>query len=93
MELLDAMQVRQRKGKPLPFLGADGLIDVNRMNRLIALLIATTVAKRLPASGQTCEKHIGHRYQSSEPLRCLCWPLTARASAVPDDCPTPETIP
>ena len=44
VELLDAMQIGERKGKALPFLGADQLIDVNGMNRLVALLIATTVA-------------------------------------------------
>jgi hypothetical protein len=44
VELLDAVQVGERKGKALPFRGADQLIDVNGMNRLVALLIATTVA-------------------------------------------------
>jgi hypothetical protein len=51
VEVLDAMQVRQRKGKAFPLFGCDELIDVDRMNRLLALTIATTVAKRLPASG------------------------------------------
>ena len=60
MQLLNAMQVCEGKRKALPFLGTDELIDVNRMNRLIALVIATTVAKGLPASGDTCEKHIRH---------------------------------
>ena len=60
MQLLNAMQVCEGKRKALPFLGTDELIDVNRMNRLIALLIATTVAKGLPASGDTREKHISH---------------------------------
>jgi hypothetical protein len=50
MEMLDAMQVGQRKGKPLALFGRDKLIDIDRMNRLIALAIATTVAKRFPAS-------------------------------------------
>jgi hypothetical protein len=50
MEMLDAMQVGQRKGKPLALFGRDKLIDIDRMNRLIALVIATTVAKGLPAS-------------------------------------------
>ena len=44
VELLDAMQIGERNGKALPFPGADQLIDVNGMNRLVALLIATTVA-------------------------------------------------
>jgi hypothetical protein len=63
MEMLDAMQVGQRKGKPLSLFGRDQLIDIDRMNRLIALAIATTVAKRFPASSYTGEKnirHIGH---------------------------------
>jgi hypothetical protein len=50
MEMLDAVQVGQRKGKPLALFGRDKLIDIDRMNRLIALAIATTVAKRFPAS-------------------------------------------
>jgi hypothetical protein len=50
VEMLDAMQVGQRKGKPLALFGRDKLIDIDRMNRLIALAIATTVAERFPAS-------------------------------------------
>ncbi len=60
MEVLDAMQVGQRKGKTFSLFGRDKLIDVDRVNRLLTLVIATTVAKRLPASGETREKHISH---------------------------------
>jgi hypothetical protein len=51
MEVLDAMPVGQRQSKMLPLFGRDELIDIDRVIRLIALSIATTVAKRLPASG------------------------------------------
>jgi hypothetical protein len=60
MEVLDAMQVGQRKGKAFSFFGRDKLIDIDRMNRLLTLVIATTVAKGLPASGKTGEKDISH---------------------------------
>jgi hypothetical protein len=60
MEVLDAMQVGQRKGKAFSFFGRDKLIDIDRMNRLLTLVIATTVAKGLPASGKTSEKNISH---------------------------------
>ncbi len=50
MEVLDTMQVCQGKGKPLSLVGRDQLIDIDRVYRLIALLIATTVAKRFIAS-------------------------------------------
>jgi hypothetical protein len=53
MQLLDAMQVGQRKGKPFSVFGCDcdEDIDVDCVNGLIALLIATTVAKGFPVSG------------------------------------------
>jgi hypothetical protein len=60
MQVLDAMQVGQRKGKAFSFFGRDQLIDIDRMNRLLTLVIATTVAKGLPASGKTGEKNISH---------------------------------
>jgi hypothetical protein len=62
MEVLDAMQVVQRKSKTFSFFRGDKLIDVDRMNRLITrtIVIATTVAKGLPASGETGEKDISH---------------------------------
>jgi hypothetical protein len=70
VELLDAMQGGERKGKALSFLGADQLIDVNGVNRLVALLIATTVAEGFPASGQAREKEVCHGFHSSHPRRC-----------------------
>jgi hypothetical protein len=60
MQVLDAMQVAQCKGKSFSLLGRDELIDIDRMNWLLTLLIATTVAKGLPASGKTGKKHVGH---------------------------------
>jgi hypothetical protein len=53
MQVLDAMQIGQRKGKPFSLCRCNELIDVDRMNWLIALAIATTVAERLPTSGET----------------------------------------
>lgn len=67
MELLDAMQVAEGKRKALPFLGTDELIDVHGMNGLIALVMATTVAKWLPASGETREEYTSHAFRL---LRC-----------------------
>jgi hypothetical protein len=49
MEVLDAMHVRQRKGKPFSLFGCDKFIDIDGMNGLIARSMATTVAKRLPS--------------------------------------------
>jgi hypothetical protein len=62
VELLNAMEIAKGKGKALPFLGANHLIDIHGMNRLVARLIATTVAKWLPASGKTGEEYISHRH-------------------------------
>jgi hypothetical protein len=60
MQVLDAMQIGQRKGKPFSLCRCDELIDVDRMNRFIAPSIATTVAKRLPASGETSQEDVSH---------------------------------
>jgi hypothetical protein len=60
VEMLDAVYVRQRKGKPFSLFGCDKFIDIDGMNRLIARSIATTVAKRLPASGYTGQKGVSH---------------------------------
>ena len=60
VEVLDPMQVAQRKGKAFSLFRRDKLIDVNRMNWLITGLIATTVAQRLIASGEAGEKDISH---------------------------------
>jgi hypothetical protein len=60
MQVLDAMQIGQRKGKPFSLCRCDELIDVDRMNRFSALLVATTVAQRFPASGETGQKDVSH---------------------------------
>ena len=60
MEVLDPMKVGQRKGKPFSLFGCDKFIDIDGMNGLITRLIATTVAKRLPASGETGQKDVSH---------------------------------
>jgi hypothetical protein len=60
MQVLDPMEVRQRKGKPFSLFRRDKVIDVNRMNRLITGLIATTVAQRFPASGEAGQKDVSH---------------------------------
>jgi len=65
IEVLHAVHVVEGKGKSLPILGTDQLVDIKRMNRLIAGLIATTVAQGFPASGETGEKQLGHDSSSS----------------------------
>jgi hypothetical protein len=60
MQMLDPMQVGQRKGKPFSLLRRNQLIDIDCMNRLLTRVIATTVAKGLPASSKTGEKDIRH---------------------------------
>jgi hypothetical protein len=60
MEVLDPVHGRQRKGKSFPLFGCDKLIDIDGMDGLIACSIATTVAKRLPASGYTGQKDVSH---------------------------------
>jgi hypothetical protein len=60
MQVLDAMQVSQREGKTLALFGRDQDIDIDSVNRLIAVAIATTVAKGLPASSETRQKNVGH---------------------------------
>ena len=61
MEVLNAVHVRQRKGKPFSLFGCDKFIDIDGMNGLIARSIATTVAKWLPASGYTSQKDVSHK--------------------------------
>jgi hypothetical protein len=60
MKVLEAMQVSQRKGISLPLFECDKCIDIDGVNRLIALAIATTVAKGLPTSGQTSQENISY---------------------------------
>jgi hypothetical protein len=64
MEVLDAMQVGQRKGKAFSLIGRNEFIDIDRVNGLTARLIATTVAERFPASGEAGEKDISHNGHS-----------------------------
>lgn len=47
---LEAVEVLEGKGEALPVVEGKEVIDVNRVNRLIAFFVATTVAKGLPAS-------------------------------------------
>jgi len=60
MEVLDAMQAGQRKGKSFSLFGCNELIDVDRVNRLLTFPVATTVAKGLPASDETGKKDVRH---------------------------------
>lgn len=54
------MQGGEGEGKPFPILGSQELIDVDGVNRLIACLIATTVAKWFPASREARQEDVGH---------------------------------
>lgn len=65
MKGLDTMQVGQSKGKSLSFFGCDALIDLNRVNWLLTFLVATTVAKGLPASGETGKEDVSHHCHPS----------------------------
>jgi hypothetical protein len=60
MEVGDPMEVGQRKGKAFSLFRRDKFIDIDRMNRLIAILIATTVAQWFIASGEAGQKNVGH---------------------------------
>ena len=60
MEVLDPMEVGQRKGKSFSLFRRDKVIDVDGMNRLITGLIATTVAQWFPASGEAGQKDVSH---------------------------------
>jgi hypothetical protein len=61
MQVLYPMEIGQRKGKSFPLCRRDKLIDVDRMNRLLTALIATTVAQRFVASGEAGEKDVSHK--------------------------------
>ena len=52
MQVGDPMEVGQRKGKAFSLFRRDKVIDIYRMNRLITMLIATTVAQGFIASGE-----------------------------------------
>jgi hypothetical protein len=61
MEVLDPMEVGQRKGKPFSLFGCNKVIDVDGVNRFITRLIATTVAQWFIASGKTGQKDVSHK--------------------------------
>jgi hypothetical protein len=92
VELLDAVQVCERERQAFPFRGTNELVDINRMDGLIARVIATTVAKGLPASGETCEEDIRHALPllrghpvplwQPRPEHCGCWRLDQQGSGV-----------
>ncbi len=65
MKMLDTMQVSQRKGKSLSFFGCAERIDLNHVTWLLTFPLATTVAKGLPASGETGKKDVSHHYRPS----------------------------
>ena len=65
MEVLDTIQVGQCKGKSLSFFGCDERIDLNHVTWLLTFPLATTVAKGLPASGETGKKDVSHHYHPS----------------------------
>jgi hypothetical protein len=71
VEVLDAVQVGERKGEARPSLGADPLIDLDGTDgRRVARRMARSVAKGFPASGQGRQKGVGHGFRSSSPRRC-----------------------
>lgn len=66
MEVLNPMEVGQGKGKAFALFRRDKVIDINRMNRLVTGLIATTVAQWFIASGEAGQKHVGHHDHPSK---------------------------
>jgi hypothetical protein len=77
MQVLDAMQVGQCKGKSFSLFGCNELIDVDRVNRLLTFPVATTVAKGLPTSGETGKKDVRHHCHSSS-TTCRSIPVPIR---------------
>jgi hypothetical protein len=62
------------EGKPFSLFGCDKFIDIDGMNGLITRSIATTVAKRFPASGYTGQKEVSYYgYSSWNPDTDGCW--------------------
>jgi hypothetical protein len=53
--MLDAMPTGEREREPLPFLGSEQVVHIDRMHGLSAPVIATSAAHWLPASGETWE--------------------------------------
>jgi hypothetical protein len=60
MEVLNPVEVGQCKGQAFALFRRDKVIDIDRMNRLITGLIATTVAQWFVASGEAGQKDVGH---------------------------------
>jgi hypothetical protein len=77
MQVLDAMQVGQRKGKSFSLFGCNELIDVDRVNRLLTFPVATTVAKGVPTSDETGKKDVRH-YCHSSSTTCRSTPVPSR---------------
>ena len=59
-EVLGDRQAAQCQGNAFSLFGCNELIDVDRVNWLLALTAATTVAKVLPASSETSEEDVNH---------------------------------
>jgi len=75
VQSLRAVQVPEGKGEALALIRGEELIHVDGVDRLIAGLIATTVAKWLPSSREARQEDVRHRSPSSSEGR-----LTAQAS-------------
>jgi len=54
------MQMAERKGETLALVGGEELIDIDGVNRLITVVVATTVAQWLPASRQAGQEEVSH---------------------------------
>jgi hypothetical protein len=60
VEVLETMQLAERKGETLALVGGEELIDIDGMNRLITVVVATTVAQGLPASREAGQEEVSH---------------------------------
>jgi hypothetical protein len=58
MEVVDTMQVGRRKAKAFSLFRRTELIDIDRMNRLLTFVIATTVAEGLPSPSEGIRVHL-----------------------------------
>jgi hypothetical protein len=88
MEVLDAMQGGQYKGKSFLLFGCNELIDVDRVNRLLTFPVATTVAKGLPASGEIGQKDVRHHCHPSRTTVAAYYTYRSgtNAAAIPHRC-------
>ncbi len=68
--LLEAVRVGERDRQALPCRGTHELVDINRMDGLIARVMATPVAQELPASGATGEEDIRRALASCAAILC-----------------------